>query len=243
MAFGLYVYLILYYSLTCDFWLPGVIKNDVSFWNLFLSRNFTNGPIWFLSSLFFCLVILKGINVCSKEWLRFVLVFALGSMGYYWNYIFDFRLPLFWDTGLTALTYLYLGKWIKVVMNKVNGRTTCLVLSAVLAIWLFLFPQGCSMQGNTYPTNMLTFLVSSIAGSLSLIFLAKAIKHNALFQYIGCHSLIVLCFHMFVVMGVAFVMNKTAIYPHIAIWICFLMVMVISVAIIPIVKKLLKFVF
>lgn len=60
----------------CSVAIPTLLKNDVSFWNLFLSENFTNGPIWFLSALFFALLILFCINKLLMNIINYLLFLA-----------------------------------------------------------------------------------------------------------------------------------------------------------------------
>lgn len=239
-----FVYVISYiFALGCSKTMPTLLKNEVSFWNIFVSHNFTNCPIWFLSALFVALCVVFWIKKIRHLYLQIVAVLIISAIGYHWNTIFEFRLPLFADTGLSAVMFLYLGSYLKRLIDLITNRWLMFLLAMLILFGIRYWGIGCSMQDNDYYAIMPFFYLSSVAGSLAVIFLSKVIKNNVLLQYIGKNSLVILCFHMFVVMGTAFVIKKLPMEGLVAYMICFVVSSCISVAIVPVIKRTLKFIF
>ncbi|MCM1078496.1 MAG: acyltransferase family protein [Bacteroidales bacterium] len=240
----LFVYVLSYvFALAVCSIKPELLKNNVSFWNIFFSRNFTNGPIWFLSALFFSLNVVYFIRKSSNEWLRWILAFCVCAVGFYWNRFVEWRLPLFFDTGLTAVGFVFVGSYIRRVMNGMNRRAVLLCLAVVCYVYASLWGVGCSMQNNLYSGHLPTFFLSAIAGSIIVLAVSKCISNNQMLQYIGRNSLVILCFHMFVLMGTSFIIKKIVNDGCVALVICFAVTAIMSVAIIPIIKRILFFVF
>lgn len=221
---------------------PGILKNDVAFSNLFLSHVFTNGPIWFLSALFFALVIVYFIKKTKNEVIQLILALTISLLGFYWNKIMEWRLPMFWDSGLTAVFFVWIGKYVKIILDKISSRLYCCVLGAITLIVSYLFGATAEMQMNIYNLSPIKYYLLASIGSFSILFLSKAINENLFLQYVGKNSLVVLCFHMFVVMGVCMVC-KMFLCPQISIPLAFVLSTLLSTMIIPIIKKIFFFIF
>ncbi len=230
-------------AILVDNLMPGVMKNEVNIMNVFYSRNFTNGPIWFLSALFMAMIVVYWINRLPRESYRIVAAVVVGTLGYYWNRLFCFRLPMFFDTGLTAVLFVYAGRWIKQLTEKENKRFDYLLFGVLTFTLGFNYGMGCSMQDNSYPDNIILFVTTSTIGTLAVVLISKAIMENRILQYIGRNSLIILCFHMFVIMVAALVVKKMNLDNALALILCFVISTIVIIAIIPIVKKTLFFVF
>ena len=95
-----------------------------------------------------------------------------------------------------------IGKWAKSEIDlHPQGRITYIVLTVVFFILSLPFDCHYSMLTNTYDNNIISFLFRSISSSFALICLSKAIKKSIIIEFIGKNSLIILCFHMFVIMA------------------------------------------
>lgn len=239
-----FVYILSYifaFIISCFY--PELLKNGVDFWNLFLSKIFTNGPIWFLAALFASLNVVYFIRRLPNKLVRWIIALSVCAIGFYWRHFFEWRLPLFFDTGLTAVVFVFMGSYIRKIMNKINNVWILWCLVVVCYIYTLFLGVGCSMQNNTYSDNLLEFIFSAISGSAVVLSLSKCIKKSSLLQYIGRNSLIVLCFHMFVLMGINFVIKKFVHNDFFALLICFTVTTIVTISIIPVIKKTLYFVF
>lgn len=113
--------------------------------------------------------------------------------------------------------------------------TTCYVYTMFCGV-------GCSMQNNSYSYSVLAFIFSVVAGSVCVLSFSKCIGCNRILLYIGRNSLIILCFHMFVLMGISFIIKKLVHTDLLALLICLVVTSVITISITPIIKKILYFV-
>ena len=240
----LFVYVLSFvFALTISHVRPDWLKNEVCFWNIFRSENFTNGPIWFLSALFLALNITHFILRLPNVWIKWIIALSVCATGFYWRSFSEWRLPLFFDTGLTAVGFVFAGSYIRKIMNGIDNTWMLLGLTFVCYVSTLFIRVGCSMQSNAYSGNLLMFIIAATAGSTAVLALSKCINHNQVLQYIGRNSLIVLCFHMFVIMGTSFIIKKVVHSDFAALVICFAVTTVITTTIIPIIKKTLYFVF
>lgn len=67
-----------------EYIIPGVLKNSTNVFAILASRNFTNGPIWFLSALFGGLMIVNGIFMFNNIFIRILFILISFLTGFYW---------------------------------------------------------------------------------------------------------------------------------------------------------------
>lgn len=223
--------------------MPGVLKNDVSIWNIFLSHSFTNGPIWFLSSLFASLVLFQAVLHLTREWQRALAVVILSTIGYYWNAVCPLRMPLFWDVGFTALVFVYLGyhlrRWLDMVDNKLILSLLAFVGMALPFLVSFsLCKQDNANQGPIYFSVPVVSIVS-----IGFCSFAKLIDSCRPLQYVGRYSLIFLCFHNFFVMAVSILVARLGLHDSCSIALGYILVMSLTSAFVIPVRRYLGRIF
>jgi len=223
--------------------LPIHIKGKVDILSLIFSKAFPNGPIWFLSALFFALLLNLLISKIKQNIIRILCVISTFFLGFYWSRIFHVRLPLFWDSGLTATVFIVIGKYTKEMLQRIPSNNNMYALLSFSSFcFSLLFTAQYSMLTNTYDTNPLCFLWKSICGTFSVVFLSKLITNSRILEYIGRNSLIVLCTHMFIIMGVGAIFPKNS-NDYLPVPLCFVITIVSMWMIVPSVKKTFPFIY
>lgn len=94
--------------------MPGVIKTSAGgILDVFTQRQYFNGPIWFLLSLFNVSLLMFLISSTSqREWGRCLYVCLFGLFGYFLDQA-DVMFPLMIDTSFTMLPFFYVGVLVK----------------------------------------------------------------------------------------------------------------------------------
>lgn len=183
--------------------LPGLIQTDATgILDLFTQRQWFNGPIWFLLSLFWINLLFGVISLTiKKEMIRFVVILIIGAIGATLaeHNIF---LPLVLGGSMTALPFFYFGYILK--------KTTLLYPNPydrylwLLIIVFFAISFGVSaMTGypkagfyyNTIHGNWIAIIIVSLSSVMAVLFLCKKIKRIPYISYIGRYSIIPLCTH------------------------------------------------
>ena len=222
---------------------PIHIKGELNVFSLFLSQAFPNGPIWFLAALFVALFVVLIISKIKNLYLQLFSLIIVFCVGYYGEYLFPCRLPFFADSGLTATLFIFVGKSTMQFSNRIPDKRLVNILLGV-ACFVVSFPFDChySMLTNTYDGQIVSFLLRSVSASYSVILLSKAISHSTILEFIGRNSLIVLCFHMFVIMAFgAIAKNISCNYWLVPL--CCLVTILSMFLIVPFIRKTLFFVF
>lgn len=217
------------------------LKNELDILSVFFSNPFPNAPIWFLSALFFGIINVFLISKIHGRLLQWGVAILLFFIGYYWNTLFNFRLPFFWNAGLTSVLFLKMGPVVKHICNRL-GKNRKLLFGTLVLCFLFSlgFREDYSMLTNTYPQNVLIFIWEVFFSCMFILLCSKEIK-NSFLSYIGRNSLIVLCFHMFIIMGLKVICkNIDAIF---IIPVCFVITLLSMMLIIPVIKRYFSFVF
>lgn len=167
--------------------------------DLFNNRQFFNGPIWFLLTLFWCNLFFCAITIHIKnDWLKLFFVCFLGFIGWFLGYHGIF-LPLFFDVSLTAMPFFTFGYFLKKTQilypNKYDNYNILFffLLWGISILIERMMHQRLSLHYNAIE-GWSTFLLSFIS-VLSVLFLCKAIKSIPFVTYVGHYSIILLCVH------------------------------------------------
>lgn len=226
------------------------LNNSFSWYNIFSivkSETFSNGAIWFLSSLFFASIIYYLIAVLTKgNQIKMVcLIISFSLIGYYWSKIFKFRLPFFIDTSLTSLFFIYTGseiiKYLSLLKEKKYLKYIVLVVS--FSLTFILRNYGGAMVSNGYSYNFLFYYLVGISGTLSVISFSSFFKKIPVINLIGVFSIIPLCTHYFLIKPLKLIIGKVV---HDQIYVALIMlviILIIMISIIPVMKKYFSYLF
>lgn len=212
LFFYLTAYLLFY---IIKFFAPQFLITDArGILDLFDNRQFFNGPIWFLLSIFWCNIyfyIICRLILNNTE--RIIVVFICGTAGWLIGH-FGYFLPLFLDVAMTALpffafgyclknsNFLYPNKW-----DKYNlwFALVLWIISFVLEMLLF---QRVSFHYNHISVNS---VITSTISTLSFLYLCRYIKRLPYISYLGKYSIILLCVHHMIYRPVKVLLQTTGI--------------------------------
>ena len=162
-----------------------------------------NGPSWFLLCMFECYIIYYGIKKIEVEY-RGLLIMLLSIIGFYLGtyqlFGHHLKLPLFINTTLTVIPFIYLGDLLRdrILPEQKTGREIKL---SVLLLFLFvmsLYNIGMipiDMYWNDYKQNYPTFLFNSLVGILLIIGISKFIPTSL--AVVGRLSMLILVIHIY----------------------------------------------
>lgn len=200
LFFYITAYLIFYLT---NYFFPGLIKSAATgIFDVFCQRQYFNGPIWFLLSLFWANLIFCLISLSVKsETKRFLIVLCIGFVGAFLGQRGIF-LPCVLDTSLTALPFFYFGYWLKksniLYPNSLDKFNVLISLGLYGALWIFIYFFGemkISFLHNKITGDYILILLFSSVGVLSLLLLCKSIKTLPIVVFFGRFSVIPLLTH------------------------------------------------
>lgn len=206
---GIFIPFVSFYLLSyfffyiCNWIMPGVIKTSAGgILDVFTQRQYFNGPIWFLLSLFNVSLLMFLISSTSqREWGRCLYVCLFGLFGYFLDQA-DVMFPLMIDTSFTMLPFFYVGVLVKrySLHKYLRGGYlhyviwSILFVAGIAVMIIFDYPELHARDnhyiGNVFVSNM--FYLCTI-GFLLCVF-AKT-PHIPFLTYFGRYSLIPLCLH------------------------------------------------
>ena len=223
---GLLIPFVLYYLIGCaiyyllNFVFPDYISYSISrdeversngLLDVFVRRQYFNGPIWFILCLFRCETYFILIVKFLKSYLQPIVISCVGAIGWLLGSQ-DVFIPMMLDVGMTVLPVFYCG----FLLRKMNF---CTKQVGVYSLVLFLFSTlmttliiyfinpGIHLHYNHPHSDPLLVLVLSVVSSYTILQFAKMLFYFAekmagvrvdifpILQYIGRNSLIVLGFH------------------------------------------------
>lgn len=229
-----------------EYWKPGLIKTSATgLLDLFNNRNFFNGPIWFLLTLFwanlmFCLI---SLNIKS-EYGRGLVTILIGLVGLILGKS-EIFLPLFLDVAMSALPYFYIGYILNktpiLYPNKYDRYNLLIALGAYLvayAITVFCNEPHMSFHYNKMYGNVFLNYIGSFTCVIAILFVCKIIKHLPVVSYCGRYSIILLCLHHMIYRPVILGVNKLGLTDQRAAWVTAIVTITICIGMIPVCKKL-----
>ena len=208
--------------------------------DLFNNRQFFNGPIWFLLSLFWCNLIFCALTFyVKKDYLNFILVCLIGLIGWILGNQGVF-IPLFIDVAMTSLPFFTMGYFLKKTSILYPNKYDKYNLLFFLVLWIIsllieaTFHQRMSLHYNIiegWSTYLLAF-----TSVMSILFLCKRLHHIPFVTYIGRYSIILLCVHHMIYRPLMVVFNQLPNYLLKDLSIAIL-TLILSAACVPICKK------
>lgn len=217
LFFYIISYLIFY---TCNAFFPGLIKTSAKgIGDVFFQRQYFNGPLWFLLSLFEAYLLMYGISKMRiREGGRCLIVCIFTIMGYI---LISSRIfiPLCIDSTLSLLPFFYLGVLIRKysILEKIRSYgikqmviASVLMLFAITLLLICDFPSYNARDNYSSGNFGVSFLFICI--SLGWLFCILA-KTNKIFflTYFGEYSLIPLCLHHLIYRPIQLIENNITI--------------------------------
>lgn len=202
------------------------------------NRQFFNGPIWFIITLFWCNIYFYLIRkTIRNDYTTALICLLIGGLGWYMGYIGLF-LPLFLDVAMTSLPFFALGYY----LNRTNLLTIkipaifSLLLGSGLIALTFIIPSRISLHYNIMegPNSYIVGII--IAAGILLI--SKTFKHIPFVSYCGRYSIVLLCVHHMIYRPLMVLLPKTGIDFLSGKWSIAIITLLLSVLCIPVCKKL-----
>ena len=210
--------------------------------DLFCNRQYFNGPIWFLISLFWSNIYLYIINrTIKKDYLRIAIVIFLGFIGWLLGQK-GFIAPMFMDVAMTALPFFAAGYYLKKTTLIYPIKYDKYNLLFIIALWIttFLLSQYTYIR-ISFHYNIIegTFTyLASLIGTLLIILICKSIKSLPFISYCGRYSLVLLCVHHMIYRPLMVLLPKTGIELLSNNWSIAIIPLLLSALCIPVCKKL-----
>lgn len=161
------------------------------------SPQFGGGAFWFLRALFivrflYFFIILfsnKIENSSLKNFIIFVYVFVFLIIGYRTQF------PYTISSTFIALFFYYVGN-LYAKNQKYIKMNVFLLIPAIAIVICSSYINTVDLAYNTY-TYFSLFLLTSICGSYTILFVSEKIKQNYILEYVGKKSLSIMIFHFF----------------------------------------------
>ena len=226
-----------------EYFKPGLIRTDASgILDLFYNRQFFNGPIWFLLTLFwtnilFCII---SLNI-KNEYFKGLAVLLLGFFGILLG-INEIFIPLFIDVALTALPFFYFGYLLTKTQilypnkfDKYNIIFIIIFYGLTYAITIFFKNSYFAFHYNGIRGNVIASFVGSISCVMAVLMLCKMIKKLPIISFCGRYSIILLCLHHLIYRPLQLVIKSDS-FPG-SNYVIAILTILICMACIPLCKK------
>lgn len=162
--------------------------------------NGTIGPVWFLLSLF-----VAKTEICLFQYIpnrlnQFAVLLLIAFVGYLLgHYVPALSVPNFIYAGLTAAIYLLIGA--EIYRRGLFDIHVSAISFVIFAVVLFLSIQYLPIiysNTNVYPEGLFSIVDSTLI-SIVFIYSCKYIEKvgilSDILKYMGCNTMIILCFH------------------------------------------------
>ena len=223
------------------------IKFYINFY--YESFNDIPGGIWFLLCLFNVNIIFYIIYLVvnrNKLHSSFIFFFALliGTFGYYIG-INQYNLPLFFDSAMTATPFFAVGYILKrdtnfLLKNRMDKYNWIFIIFSFFIVYLFF--DFSNYMSNYYKMSLVSTYISGIAGTIGVLLLSKKLVYLPIVSYLGRYSIIVLCTHQIMIIIVNRLLRTVNTAELIVDISTFLIVVLLSLFIIPLLKQYLPYV-
>lgn len=168
--------------------------------NIFLSKTFSNGSLWFLAALFVGLAIVQACLRISNCVVRYMALGVFAVVGMLWNTLFSCRMPFYADSGCYAMGFLVVGHLLMNVLKAkdlVRDKKTLLVFLMSFLVVFSLQENKSSMMVATWHGNLVLSWVVGICGAIMTLTFSALVKECKFLAYVGKNSIVVLCVHFF----------------------------------------------
>lgn len=156
------------------------------------------GALWFLTSLFFCLIIFYYLtNFINKKY-RFLSIVGIVLS----EYLLKLKLPYSIDSSIYMLPIMYIGFIFKNFELNIT-KNKCFLISILLFLCSFplvIYNGYVNIRLNTY-SNVLLFYLNAIIISYSIFLFAKSFEacKSQVLSFIGKNSLLFLCLNQIII--------------------------------------------
>ncbi len=210
--------------------------------DVFLQRQFFNGPIWFLLclwwvSLFFALATHRRLR---WTWLKALIISLLGYLGWWLGERHIF-LPLFVDVALTALPFYAFGHflsrrpWLFAHGRVPADAVTCALLWALsFVLYGAAHPYLSFHYNNAYGLTRWPAYVCAIASVVSLLLACKLVSRIPPVNLIGRNTMTILCVHHLLYRPLALLLPDCGDLTNTLVA---LLTLALSLALAPLIKK------
>ena len=166
-----------------------------------------DGAAWFLVCLFFMNVFFYFIFYVSRKNVLLLIFFSgiCGLVGYALN-VYNFYLPMWTDSALTAIPFFMIGYLLKQKTNILNSNYSSkdsfvfgLSFFVLMCVYMFDEWEGESLilySNNIYDISIMSLYVGGISGTLCVLMLSKYLNYISFLSYIGRYSIVVLLTHL-----------------------------------------------
>jgi fucose 4-O-acetylase-like acetyltransferase len=226
-----------------------LLHHDTSLGMFFQDRVIIyNDPIWFLLCLFevnllFYLVqwVAEKISIEHKSVLTIVMALLLGINGLVLGAL-QLRLPLYFDSALSALPLFAFGWWFfrhtAFLPSPVNYvRDGAIALTGLIVLWLFAVPVKWINNEFSWEAMPVVYLCG-IGGTMMVLIVSKMIGRLLVISYWGRYSIIILCTHYPVAMIFERIFGRY-LSGGLLVAVVFVMTMVVCWLLIPLMKRFL----
>lgn len=168
--------------------------------NIFCSKTFSNGALWFLAALFVGLTIVQVCYRINCKFIRYMALLCFAIIGMTWNVFIPYRMPFYADSGCYAVGYLMIGNLLmkSLKVTKFDRNVKSLLIFAISFIIVFLLQDNkASMMMATWHGNLFLSWCVGLCGAIMVLAFSALLKENRFFAYIGKNSIVVLCVHFF----------------------------------------------
>lgn len=172
----------------------------------FVYEKFSNGPIWFLLTLFivniFFYVILVAVKqmICPPHFVAAIVTLVCFSLGFFSATFIskNYNLYCFMDTALSALPFFAMGylffRYTDILVPNKFDKFLPIVVIACFCFTFFVNGK-CSYKLNTFTINPVLQYISGMTGTLGIVFLAKLLRDLPFVSYWGRYSIMILVTH------------------------------------------------
>lgn len=230
---------------------PGIHVWTAFFW----SETFPNVPIWFLLSLFWTNLLFYGLFLGSKKvspryQLAFLAVTSLivGLLGCFLGRN-GVKLPLFLSSSFSSVPYFCVGHLVYrrspfLAPNRLDRWNIPLALACLVAVALLTIsspPEAVSYVANRYWIPIWSVYLCGFLGTISILFLSKAIGKIPLISYFGRYSIMILVTHGWVQWGIIKMLRDLHVHwpKPFALIVVFFSTMLLYLALIPLMRRFL----
>lgn len=179
------------------------LHNDflwTNIFNIFCSKTFSIGALWFLAALFVGLTIVQFCYRIGNSSIRFMILLLFALIGMTWNVFMPYRMFFYADSGCYSVGFLVVGHLLMKSLKKtrLDRNVESLLILTVSFIIVFLLQNNkASMMMATWHGNLFLSWVVGVCGAILVLAFSALLKNNKLFAYIGKNSIVVLCVHFF----------------------------------------------
>ena len=225
---------------------PSLIVGDASgILDVFTQRQYFNGPIWFLLSLFLANLMFCGISIgLKREWMRVVAVLAIGACGV-WLGREKIMLPCVVDSAMSALPFFYFGYLLKKTplleenrFDKYNILFVVAFYAIAVGLSSWFNAPYIGFHYNNVHGNVVVIYLLGMCGVMAVLYLCKVVKRLPIVSYCGRYSIILLCTHHLFYRPIKLVLMKVdGLSMDAVVWITAVVTVACCYATIPLCKK------